>query len=524
MKTNTATSTQSPRLPWLSVAIALAFTVAVGNINAQALPDSWAAGPNLPTNMVRAAGVYFPTNGLFYAVGGRSADTAGSDLTHPYEYSPTTNAWTIKGGTYPDNQVNNMACGTLTVGGTPQIYCVGGSAAGQTVATARVFSYNPVTDIVTPLTAADNWPGNTGAVLPGGFVVTGNKLYIIGGFNIPVGSTAQTWQFDPTAAVGSRWLQRLDYPVSRSYIPTTAIGGMIYTGGGTLAAGSPVALTDMADSFKYDPTANTWTAIANIPRATGETRALAINNRMWVMGGGRTAPNPSNQVDIYNPTTNTWTTGLPFATARRNFPTDTDGSRVWLGGGYDSTGTGLLNTMEIFTVPLAQTIVSRKTHGAIGDFDIPLPQTGNVGIECRRGGGAGFNTHTVIANFAPATSVTVGGVTVTSSNGMATATQSVAGAVVTINLASVADAQTLMITLVNVNNGTTTGDVVIPMGILRGDTNADRFVNSGDSTQTRARSGQPTDGTNFRNDVNTDGSVNSGDSTVVRNNAGAFLP
>ena len=53
--------------------------------------------------------------------------------------------------TFPDNQMNNMACGVLTVSGTPHIYCVGGSAAGQTTATARVFSYNPVTDTPTTL-------------------------------------------------------------------------------------------------------------------------------------------------------------------------------------------------------------------------------------------------------------------------------------------------------------------------------------------------------------------------------------
>ena len=38
----------------------------------------------------------------------------------------------------------------------------------------------------------------------------------------------------------------------------------------------------------------------------------------------------------------------------------------------------------------------------------------------------------------------------------------------------------------------------------------------GDALQTRNRSGQATDETNFRSDVNADGFVNSGDTTVVR--------
>ena len=62
------------------------------------------------------------------------------------------------------------------------------------------------------------------------------------------------------------------------------------------------------------------------------------------------------------------------------------------------------------------------------------------------------------------------------------------------------------------------------MGVLVGDTNGDRFVNAGDSLQTRSRSGQTTAATNFRSDVNTDSVVNSGDTLVVRARSGTFLP
>ena len=148
-------------------------------------------------------------------MGGRSSDVAGSDFTHPFEYDPSSNSWATKAATYPDNQVNNMACGVLIESGTPYIYCVGGSAAGQTTATARVFRYNPVTDTIETLGAPDNWPGDAaGTILPGGFAVVSNKLYIVGGFNINVASTNQIWQFDPTAAVGAKWLQEVNTPVA----------------------------------------------------------------------------------------------------------------------------------------------------------------------------------------------------------------------------------------------------------------------------------------------------------------------
>jgi hypothetical protein len=281
-------------------------------------------------------------------MGGRTADPAGSDFQHVLRYSPTSNSWTQMGVTLPDNQMNNMACGVLTVSGTSYIYCVGGSAAGQTTATARVFFYNPVTDTVTTLTGADNWPGDAaGAILPGGFAVANNKLYILGGFNINVASTNQIWAFDPTAAVGSKWVQS---PVNTlegvMYAPTCTRGGIIYLAGASDYQGGLVV--DTTNSFSFDPVTNTIGGIPAIPRATGETRALSFNGLMLVMGGGRVAPNPSNEVDIC-----CWTTGSPvpaFMTARRNFPTDTNGTnRIWLSGGYASDGITPLRSMEIFT-------------------------------------------------------------------------------------------------------------------------------------------------------------------------------
>src|SRR5206468_1163489 len=265
---------------------------------------SWSAGPNLPTVLVRAVGVYFP-DGNFYTMGGRTSDVAGSDFQHVLKFNTTTNTWSQQGVTLADNTGNNMACGVLTLGGTPEIYCVGGSAAGQTTASARVFYYNPAADNVVTLGSGDNWPGAMGTILPGGFAETGNKMYILGGFNINVASTNQIWSFDPNAAVGSKWvLAPVTTPEGIMYAPTCAIGGIIYVGGASDYQGGTVV--DTTNSFSFDPAANTIGSIAAIPRATGETRGLTFNGKMYVMGGGRVAPNPSNIVNVYNPGTNTW--------------------------------------------------------------------------------------------------------------------------------------------------------------------------------------------------------------------------
>ena len=90
-------------------------------------------------------GVYFNANSKFYALGGRSMDGGGNDFIHPFEYDPVSNSWTIKSATYPDNQVNNMACGVLSDSGTP-LHLLRGRLreADRRQLPIACFSYDPI--------------------------------------------------------------------------------------------------------------------------------------------------------------------------------------------------------------------------------------------------------------------------------------------------------------------------------------------------------------------------------------------
>src|SRR5262249_1151021 len=152
-----------------------------------------------------------------------------------------------------------------------------------------------------------------------------------------VASTNEIWEFNPNSAAGSRWTQKTNAPEGIMYAPTCTIDNIIYVGGASDFQNATVV--DTTNSFSFDPVGNTIGTIATIPRAKGETRGLNFNGQMDVMGGGRVAPNPSNEVDVYDPGTDTWSTAPSFNNARRNFPTDTDGiSRIVLSGGYDIDG------------------------------------------------------------------------------------------------------------------------------------------------------------------------------------------
>ena len=191
---------------------------------------------------------------------------------------------------------------------------------------------------------------------------------------------------------------------------------------------------------------------------------------------------------------------------------------IW--GGTD--GVRYLNTGGRYCAGgpvVPQSAFSRKAHGAAGTFDVPLPLTGNVGIECRTGGAT--NDYQMIINFM--TSVTVENALVTSGSG-SVSSFSVSGAQVTVNLTGVTNVQTITVTLINVNDGTHMGNVPVSMGVLVGDVNGNAAVNASDVSLTKSQVGVPVSGSNFREDVNANGLINSVDVAQVKANVGTALP
>jgi hypothetical protein len=170
--------------------------------------------------------------------------------------------------------------------------------------------------------------------------------------------------------------------------------------------------------------------------------------------------------------------------------------------------------------------VSRKTHATAGTFDINLPLFGSkVGVECRKGGSS--HVFTVILTFPKA--VTVGSVSVTPDPKVPSATASVSsatvsGSQVTINLTGVSNAQRIAITLSGVSDGTNANDVIVPMGVLLGDTNNNGSVAVTDVSLTQSKVGQAVSKTTFREDVTLDGLINSTDVQQVQSKVGTKLP
>jgi hypothetical protein len=232
------------------------------------------------------------------------------------------------------------------------------------------------------------------------------------------------------------------------------------------------------------------------------------------IGGSVSAGVVVNSVSYTNPTRvdlNLNTTGAA-AGAKNVTITNPDGQ--------SRTGNGILNVAAPGALQLTGA-VSRKTHGIAGTLNIPLPLTGNPGVECRSSNGA----HTLLFTFS--TNVTSGNAILTKqTGGSISGSPAFAGNTMTVNLTGITDVQKITVTLSGVTD--TAANVLPNTGVsvvmLIGDTNADKRVNIGDTNNARSKSGQTTGAGNVPTDVNLDGRINVGDVNLVRAHSGNFVP
>jgi PQQ-like domain/Dockerin type I domain len=212
-----------------------------------------------------------------------------------------------------------------------------------------------------------------------------------------------------------------------------------------------------------------------------------------------------------------------------------DDAHIFVTGGGQSSAADIATlsfTTGAPTPPPVQldSVVSRKTHGNAGTFDIildcpPCAGLAPPGVECRSGGANG--DYTIVFSFRN-NLTSVGSASVTSGTGSvsSSAIDSDDTHNYIVNLTGVADAQVVTVSLANVYDSAGNGSSAVSeaISVLIGDTNADSFVNSADISQTKSQSGNSVSASNFREDVNADGFLNSADISLVKSRSGTALP
>ena len=491
----------------------------------------WTLGTPYPTTIVRYGFAQTATH--FYVFGGVNN---GATTNAVNRMDIATGTWQSRAPMPFSSEAPTCAL----MASTGIVYCADGLASNGFA------SYNIATDTWTPL-ASDPFVTDHYGSASGAF---NGKVFVAGG------TGAETNAVDVYDVATNTWSAGTAAPNDFLLAGYQQVGQYLYVVGGFSPSGpvnvagelSSVLSRGLAKQPAVPLANNTTTLRLDMSSAPGvwstgpaftPGRAdfgLAYDagtNKLYAMGGDATgggffdSTNLVDELSVASWPGGSWAASppnLPLPNRQANQAGFYGAGQIWSVGGLDgSTFTFLAEVQRRSNscAPVPSSAVSRKVHGGAGTFDVNLPLVaigGAVGIECRTGAVAG--AHQEVITFA--SPVTVSGVAVTSGTG--SATFSVAGAVVTVNLTGVTNAQRLGVTLMNVNDGTSTGDVLIPMGVLSGDTNANGAVNAGDAAQTKGQSGIPVGAGNFREDVNSNGSINAGDVAIVKGKAGTALP
>jgi hypothetical protein len=201
-------------------------------------------------------------------------------------------------------------------------------------------------------------------------------------------------------------------------------------------------------------------------------------------------------------------------------------SDCWAVGRYETGGTAQ-TLIEHYIAPPVQlnAVVSRKTHGSAGAFDIDLFLTGNPGIECRSGGPNG--DYSLVFTFAN-TLTSVNGASITSGTGSVASSNidSTDTHNYIVNLTGVTNAQVITVSLSNVTDsaGNSSSAVSASMGVLIGDVNGSGRVDAADVSLVRQQTLQPISSSNFREDLNAGGRIDAADVSIARQQTLTSLP
>ena len=156
------------------------------------------------------------------------------------------------------------------------------------------------------------------------------------------------------AATGT-WRAGANMPEARHHHGVVAVNGRIYSIGGFIGAYPNWHGT--RDLFEYNPATNQWIRRANMPEERGGHAAAVLNGEIYVVGGVGVDHALRTALLIYNPTTDQWRTGPSMSVPREHLTAAAAGNRIYAIGGrvtldqarFGETTTNL-NTVEAFDV------------------------------------------------------------------------------------------------------------------------------------------------------------------------------
>jgi N-acetylneuraminic acid mutarotase len=232
-------------------------------------------------------------DGRVFVCGGQSTTSA---LSFAHIYNPTSNTWTAV-ASMPAARFQHAA---VTLDDGKVFVCGGKDFANTLYSTAH--TYNPATNAWTAVASMPTPKfGQQAARLADG------RVLLCGGYKTNPSNTqtvndlAEVDIYNPTT---NTWTTAAAMPKALTdHAATTLADGKILVCGGQDNEDDPQSST-----YIYNPTSNTWTAVASMPNGKDAHSIITLDNGSVLAINGNDNSNLNRLLYLYNPTTNIWNT------------------------------------------------------------------------------------------------------------------------------------------------------------------------------------------------------------------------
>ena len=134
-------------------------------------------------------------------------------------------------------------------------------------------------------------------------VALNGQVYVLGGWDDDGTVTNSVWHFDPQR---STWTELPPMAQRRDLFGAAALDGKIYAIGGV--GGDEDNEDDVLRTVeRFDPVTNAWESVAGMQLERGEFAAVALDGKLFAIGGYCPSLERTERVEVYCPEQNSWT-------------------------------------------------------------------------------------------------------------------------------------------------------------------------------------------------------------------------
>ena len=178
-------------------------------------------------------------------------------------------------------------------------------------------------------------------------VALNGKMYVIGGWD--EGKAAGlNYEYDPAT---DKWTEKKGMPQLAHHAALAAANGKIYVIGGFVPPKDTQIPTGgawepIADTWEYDPAADSWKSLAPVPTKRGAAVAVEVAGKIYVIGGATTVAGSKDPYftffgpslvlttnEVFDPATNKWESRRPMSVARNHAYASAVNGKIYVIGG-----------------------------------------------------------------------------------------------------------------------------------------------------------------------------------------------